>query len=384
MSFGLRNAPATFQQVTSTVLKDLLGKCAVVYADDILVFSPNLKTHMEDLQKVFDRLNQAGLTLKPSKCHIAVQEVKYLGHIISPTGILPNPAKVQLIQQYPQPRNVKEVRRFLGMTQYYRRFQKDYANIARPLQNLTKNNVVFEWTDKCQQAFQKLVKNLTTAPVLAFPDCNKPFTLCCDASDVALGYVLSQTDDMNRENVIEYAGRALRKAELNYTVSEKESLAVIEGFGKYHTYLYGNHTTVITDHQALEHVFKNPKITGRIARWSILLQNYDFTVKYKKGKFNANADAISRLENLPPPDNDNPNDITLRHVDLFTINPDPQDVIDREDSFREYTLNDSIEPDIPSVMPVYDIDIVTAQKNALKLDQFTNSFNEVIFQNTPI
>ena len=220
--------------------------------------------------------------------------------------------------------------------------------------------------------------------MLAFPDCNKPFTLCCDASDVALGYVLSQTDDMNRENVIEYAGRALRKAELNYTVSEKESLAVIEGFGKYHTYLYGNHTTVITDHQALEHVFKNPKITGRIARWSILLQNYDFTVKYKKGKFNANNDAISWLENLPPPDNDNPNDITLRHVDLFTINPDPQDVIDREDSFREHTLNDSIEPDIPSVMPVYDIDIVTAQNNALKLDQFTNSFIEVIFQNTPI
>ena len=362
MSFGLRNAPSTFQQVTSTVLKDLLGKCAVVYADDILVFSPDLKTHMQDLQKVFDRLTQAGLTLKPSKCHIAVQEVRYLGHIISPTGILPNPAKVQLIKQYPRPRNVKEVRRFLGMTQYYRRFQKNYANIARPLQNLTKNNVVFEWTDKCQQAFEKLIENLTTAPVLAYPDCNKPFIMCCDASDVAISFVLSQTDDLGRENVIEYAGRALRKAELNYTVSEKESLAVIEGFRKYHTYLYGNHTTVITDHQALEHVFKNPKITGRIARWSILLQNYDYTVKYKKGKLNTNADAISRLENLPPPDNDNPNDITPRHVDLYTINPDPQDVIEREDSFREYVLYDPMEQDIPPVMPVNDIDIVNAQK----------------------
>ena len=212
------------------------------------------------------------------------------------------------------------------MTQYYRRFQKNYANIARPLQNLTKNNVVFEWTDKCQQAFEKLIENLTTAPVLAYPDCNKPFIMYCDASDVAISFVLSQTDDMGRDSVIEYAGRALRKAELNYTVSEKESLAVIEGFWKYHTYLYGNHTTVITDHQAIEHVFKTPKITGRIARWSILLQNYDYTVKYKKGKLNTNADAISRLENLPPPDNDNPNDITPRHVDLYTINPDPQDV----------------------------------------------------------
>ena len=282
MPFGLKNAPSTFQQCTSTVLKDLLGKCCCVYADDILCYSPDLKTHMADLQKIFDRLIAASLTLNPKKCKIAVQEVKYLGHILSPTGIQPNPAKVTVIQNHPIPKTVTEVRRFLGLTQYYRRFQKGYANIAKPLQNLTKNDVSFEWTPACQQAFDTLIDNLTSAPLLAYPDCEKPFLLSCDASDVAIGYILSQLDNDKREHVIEYSGRALRRAELNYSVTDKEALAVVEGFRHFHTYLYGNHTTVITDHIALEHIHKNPKITGRVARWNILLQNYDYTVQYKK------------------------------------------------------------------------------------------------------
>ena len=202
----------------------------------------------------------------------AVQEIKYLGHILSPEGIKPNPEKVEIIQNYPIPKTVTQVRRFLGMTQYYRRFQKNYANLAKLLQNLTKNDVSFVWDAACKKSFETLIKTLTTAPLLAYPDCAKPFIMSCDASDVAIGFILSQLDNDNREHVIEYAGRALRKAELNYSVDDKEALAVIERFRKFHTYLYGNHTTVITDHQALEHVYKNPKITGRIARWNILLQ----------------------------------------------------------------------------------------------------------------
>ena len=298
MPFGLRNAPATFQQCTSSVLKDLLGKCCCVYADDILCYSPDLKTHMKDLQSIFDRLIKEGLTLKPSKCKFAVQEVQYLGHILSPEGIKPNPEKVEIIKRHPVPKTVTEIRRFLGMTQYYRRFQKNCSNLAKPLQNLTKNDVQFEWTLDCQKSFDTIIKNLT-APLLAYPDCNEPFILSCDASDVAIGFILSQLDADKREHVIEYAGRSLRKSELNYSVSDNEALAVVEGFRKFHTYLYDNHTTVITDHQALEHVYKNPKITGRIARWNILLQNYDFTVQYQKGKHNTNADAVSRLPNLP-------------------------------------------------------------------------------------
>ena len=362
LPFGLKGAPSTFQQMTSTVLKDLLGKCCCVYADDILCYSPDLKTHMEDLQKIFNRLIAAGLTLKPSKCKIAVQNVKYLGHILSPKGIRPNPEKVEVIKNYPIPKTVTQVRRFLGMTQYYRRFQTNYANLAKPLQNLTKNDVEYKWTDSCQKSFDKLIENLTTAPLLAYPDCNKPFILSCDASDVAIGFILSQYGEDSLEHVIEYAGRSLRKSELNYTVTDKEALAIVEGFRKFHTYLYGNHTTVITDHQALEHVYKNPKLTGRIARWNILLQNYDYTVIYKKGKHNTNADAVSRLDNLPRPDNDNPDDIEPRHMDLFVVDPDPVDIIHKEDVFREYVLFEESEPEIPSVMHINDIDIVKAQK----------------------
>ena len=372
LPFGLKGAPSTFQQMTSTVLRDLLGKCCCVYADDILCYSPDLKTHMEDLQKIFNRLMKAGLTLKPSKCKIAVQSVKYLGHILSPQGIKPNPAKVEIIQKYPVPKNVTEVRRFLGMTQYYRRFQKNYSNLAKPIQNLTKNDVAFEWTENCQKSFDKMIENLTSAPLLAYPDCNKPFIMSCDASDIAIGQVLSQLDDENLEHVVEYAGRSLRKSELNYTVTDKEALAIIEGFRKFHTYLYGNHTTVITDHQALEHVYKNPKLTGRIARWNILLQNYDYTIKYKKGKLNSNADAISRLENLPQPDNDNADDIAPRHADLFVINPDPQDVIERENTFCEYVLFDPSDPEIPYVMPIKDIDIVKAQQDCPEIGPIYN------------
>ena len=362
MPFGLRNGPSTFQQCISTVLRDLLGKSCCVYADDILCYSPDLKTHKSDLQKIFDRLIKAGLTLNPKKCHFAVQSVRYFGHILSPEGIRTDPSKVQVIQNYPVPKTVTEVRRFLGMTQYYRRFQKNYSNLAKPLQNLTKNNVTFEWTPSCQTSFETMIHNLTTAPILAYPDCHKAYILNCDASDVAISFILSQLNDENREVVIEYAGRTLRKSELNYSVTDKEALAVVEGFRKFHTYLYGSHTTVITDHQALEHVYKNPKITGRISRWNILLQNYDYTVQYKKGKHNTNADAISRLENLPQPDNENADDIIPENVDLFVIDPDPQDVIDREPQFHEYFVFEHMESVIPSVMPVNDIDIVTAQK----------------------
>ena len=207
---------------------------------------------------------------------------------------------------------------------------------------------------------------------MAYPDCHKAYILNCDASDVAISFILSQLNDENREVVIEYAGRTLRKSELNYSVTDKEALAVVEGFRKFHTYLYGNHTTVITDHQALEYVYKNPKITGRISRWNILLQNYDYTVQYKKGKHNTNADAISRLENLPQPDNDNADDIIPENVDLFVIDPDPQDVIDREPQFHEYFVFEHMESVIPSVMPVNDIDIcidsLSIRDNVSKID----------------
>ena len=283
------------------VLGDLILTCSVAYVDDIVVFSPDLETHLKDLQKVFDRLEQAGLKLKLSKCRFAVQCVKYLGHLLTPERVLPNPVKVEVIKNYPQPKNVKQFRQFPGLCNYYRRFQKNYSKVAKPLHRLTQNNAPWHWSQECQDAFNTLTTNLITAPMLKYADMNQPFILITDASSYAIGYILSQKDEHGVERVIEYAGRALRKAEVSYGITDKEGSAVVEGFKHFHSYLYGHDVTVITDHNALKFIKDNTKLTGRVARWAIHLSNYDYDIIYKPGAENTNADAISRLENLQVP-----------------------------------------------------------------------------------
>ena len=271
LPFGLKNSPATFQAVMNEVLKDLLNTCVIVYVDDILCFSKDIELHKVHLQEIFDRLEKANLKLKHSKCKFAQSEVKFLGHILSETGVRPNPQKLDIIKNYPAPKNVKQVRQFLGLCNYYRRFQKDYAKIAKPLNDLTRKDSHWHWDGKCQSAFEQLCDGLLSAPILPYPDMNRKFTLTTDASDFAISYILSQHDKDGVEWDIEFAGKALRGPELNYTVTDHMSLAYIK-----------NHT----------------KVKGRVARWAIELQNYTFTVVHRKGSSNTNADAISRLENL--------------------------------------------------------------------------------------
>ena len=208
---------------------------------------------------MFDRLREAGLTIKPSKCQIAADKVKYLGHILSRDGVAPNPEKVKIIENYAVPKNVKQVRQFLGLTNYYRRFQKNYSKTAKVLQNLTQKATPFVWTDECQKAFDTLRNNLMTEPVLAYPDLNRPFILTTDVSDVAISYILSQKDAGGVEHPIAFSGRALRKAEMPWTTTEKEGLAIICGFKHFHPYLISNKTTVVTDHNALVYI-KNIQI----------------------------------------------------------------------------------------------------------------------------
>ena len=321
MPFGLKNSPITFQQTMNDVLRDLITKCCIVYVDDIIVFSKDFDTHLEDLQKVFDRLEKANLTLKLSKCQFAVQRVKYLGHVLSTEGISPDPEKLNIVQNWSPPKNPKQVRQFLGLTNYYRRFVPNYANIAKPLHNLTKKEQPWHWDTKCQQSFEKLRESLVTPPCLAYPDMERPFILTTDASNVAISYILSQKNQDNVEHVIAYAGRGLRNAEINYSITDKEGLAVVEGFQHFHTYLCGNFTTVITDHSALVYIKNNTKLTGRVARWAILLQNYEYTIIHRKGVDNTNADALSRVE-VPTDINHDPQkveEIEPRHIDVFTV-----------------------------------------------------------------
>ena len=194
MPFGLCNAPATFQRLMQRILRDL-GEFCSVYIDDVIVFSSSIEEHLDHLKQIFDRLRRVGLKLQPKKCTFGSQEVLYLGHLVSAKGIYPNPAKTTAVKEFPVPTNVKAVRRFLGLASYYRRFVPNFAKVASPLHALTRQDVPFEWTAKCQQAFEKLKDLLTSTPVLAYLNFAAKFVLHTDASGESLGAVLEQEED---------------------------------------------------------------------------------------------------------------------------------------------------------------------------------------------
>lgn len=299
MPMGLAGSPITFQALmVNKVLPDLLFKNVIVYADDIIVYSKDFDTHLQDLQQVFDRLQHAQLTLKPNKCHFAQQSVLYLGHIISAEGIRPNPAKTSVIDNYPRPKDNKHVRKFLGLTNYYRRFVKDYSSITAPLRIFTQKDVPLIWTPECEAAFQLLKSKLVSPPILRYPDQTQPFILTTDASKTGISYILSQKDREGREYVCYYGARSLRGSEKNYGSTDLEALAVVEGVQTYHTYLIDKKFTIITDHAALKYLdsAKFRGDSGRMARWAQRLMQYDYTVQYKQGKKNVNADTLSRID----------------------------------------------------------------------------------------
>ena len=215
LPFGLNNSPISFQMIMTQVLRGLNWKFVLVYVDDTLVFSKDFEQHLNHLEQVFNRLRDSNLTLKPSKCEFAMKEVKYLGHIISKHGVQVNPSKTDAISSFPVPKTQKQVKSFLGMCGFYRKFVESYSKIAAPLNMLLKKEYekkIF-WSAECQDSFDKLKQALLSAPILAYPDMNKPFMLTCDASKTAIGFVLGQMDSQGREHVIAYGGRSLSKAE---------------------------------------------------------------------------------------------------------------------------------------------------------------------------
>jgi len=227
MPFGLCNAPATFQRLMDMVLAGLLWKSCLVYLDDVIIIGKTFTEHLQHLRAVFERFREAGLKLKPKKCQFCAQQVGFLGHIVSADGVRTDPAKTEKVAQWPIPTSRREVQQFLGLANYYRRFVKDFASIAKPLHRLTEKTAKFDWTDECLAAFKELRNKLTTAPVLAFPDYNRPFLLDTDASNFGIGAVLSQLQDDGTERVIAYASRVLTKPERRYCVTRRELLAVV-------------------------------------------------------------------------------------------------------------------------------------------------------------
>ena len=294
LPFGLRNAPLQFQAVMESALRGINFKHVLIYVDDLLCFSPDFDSHLKHLDSVFRHLRAAGLRLKPSKCQFAATEVTYLGHIVSNKGVAVDPAKTEAVRSFPIPRDTTSVRSFLGLANYYRRFIKGFAQIAAPMNNLLKSDTPFCWTTDCQDAFERLKDALTSAPVLAYPDFDKEFILSTDASGHALGFILSQKDSNKKERVIAYGGRSLRPPERSWSISERETLALIEGIKNYRVYLAGRKFTAVTDHSALQYLQRTKDPTGRLGRWALFLQEYDFTVQYKPGRIHLNADALSR------------------------------------------------------------------------------------------
>jgi hypothetical protein len=291
---GLKTSPATFQRLMNNVLSGIIGIKCLVYLDDIIIYGKNLDDHNNKLREVFERLRYNQLKIQPDKCEFLKRECLYLGHIISETGIRPDPKKIQAVVNFPPPKNVKGIKSFLGLSGYYRKFINSYSAIAKPITNLLKKEVPFNWDNACEEAFNKLKNSLVNEPVLQYPDFNRPFILTIDASGKALGAILSQ-GKVGSDLPIAYASRTLNKSESNYSTTELECLAIIFGVKQFRPYLYGRKFIIVSDHRPLTWLFNLKDPLSKLARWRIQLEEYDYEIHYKPGVLNSNVDALSRM-----------------------------------------------------------------------------------------
>ncbi|GJX06250.1 putative reverse transcriptase domain-containing protein [Tanacetum coccineum] len=291
MPFGLTNAPAVFMDLMNRVCKPYLDKFVIVFIDDILIYSRNKEEHANHLRIILELLKKEKLYAKFSKCDFWIRIVQFLGHLIDSQGLHVDPAKIEAVKNWTSPTTPTEIRQFLGLAGYYRRFIKDFSKIAKSLTELTQKNKKYIWGEDQESAFQLLKQKLCEAPILALPEGNDDFVVYCDASHQGLGAVL-----MQREKVIAYASRQLKPNEENYTTHDLELGAVVFALKIWRHYLYGTKCTVFTDHKSLQHILDQKELNMRQRRWLELLADYDCEIRYHPGKANVVADALSQKE----------------------------------------------------------------------------------------
>ena len=263
MPFGVTNAPSTFQRMINSVFKEELDNFVLVYLDDILVFSTTLEEHIQHIRKALERLRSAKLYARLHKCAFFQHRVEYLGFDVSAEGVQPSPDKVKAVVEWPIPQSVRDVRGFLGLASFYRRFIKQFSLKARPLTDLTCEKHVWQWTTKEEKAFNELKRSLVVAPVLHIPDFDREFVVTTDASLVSVGAILEQNFGQGLQPVA-YESRKLNPAETRYSAYERELLGIVWAIGKWRHYLEGKHFIVQTDHSSLRHLPNQPSVNRRI------------------------------------------------------------------------------------------------------------------------
>ncbi len=319
--FGLCNAPATFQHYINDVLFEFLDQFCTAYIDDILIYSDTLEEHKIHVRSVLSKLREAGLQVDITKCEFHVQEVKYLGLIVSTKGISMDPDKVQAVTEWPTPRNIKDVQAFLGFANFYRRFIQGFSRKVRVLTNLTKKEVQFDWTPRCQEAFELLKKAFVSAPILALFDPELECIVETDASDFVTAGILSQKGKDGLLRPVAYFSRKHSPAECNYEIYDKELLAIIRAFEEWRPELEGSGmpVQVLTDHRNLEYFMTTKSLTRRQARWAEFLSRFDFRIQYRPGTQGGKPDALTRRSgDLPNKEGDE----RIKHQDQVMLRPE--------------------------------------------------------------
>ena len=293
MPFGLKGAPATFQRLMNSVLSGLVGVYCFVYLDDVVIYGNSLDDHNKTLINVLTELRKHNLKLHPHKCEFLRKEVNYLGHVITELGIKPDPKKISSVVNFPAIKNEKDIKSFIGLAGYYRKFIENFSSIVSPLTKLLRKDQEFLWTSLQQESFENLKTCLTNAPLLQYPDFKKPFILTTDASGIGIGSILSQ-GEVGKDLPIAYASRTLNRAEQNYSTIEKELLAIVWSIRHFRPYLYGREFLIVTDNRPLKWLENHKDLSSRLFRWRMDLEEYDYKIIYKQGKKKTNADALSR------------------------------------------------------------------------------------------